>query len=527
MQYANVIVNHPAGYNPLTYAIPANLLAHLQIGSVVLVPLGRTVVHGAVSQFIRRVDEKLAPKLKPIKSLVYAEKFVPEYLFEAVGELHKKYGYGYHDLLWSLLPPLPKREQPLPSVLLSEDQLFFFYEYVTPLNDRITIYAEIAERLSAKQQSVLILCASQAAADTLCTQLKPLVKNIMRFPPKASPKAQRDYYLKSGALPETVFIGTRGALITPLHTVGAVMVDEPWLPGHKEESSPRLWTGMVAHALAKARGIPLFFVSSLLWPETRLLGTPRSQTAKDPDTTLRLIPKRPISELLTQFLDFPADFKLKKSAILLKESKRDILWCEQCRQEVSSHTCPTCGRTATMLPKVTHDDLAELIQRETGQQAPILHAEELLQYTCFDRLLVLNFDAYLAVTDFRSSVYLATLMALLRSQAKETLFVTANPDMWTPLIHLEDRQFILHEMALRKKHALPPFGQAVQLSSQQRDILMKLIPMEWDAIIRISKVRYENGRYVLSLLVKLHTDFPQEWFKNSLVKVDILPNYIQ
>jgi hypothetical protein len=176
-----------------------------------------------------------------------------------------------------------------------------------------------------------------------------------------------------------------------------------------------------------------------------------------------------------------------------------------------------------VLPKLSREEL----QKEIGPDIQIFLAEELLQYTCFDRLLVLNFDAFLAVTDFRSSVYLATLVALLRAQAKETLFVTSNPDMWTPLIHLEDRQFILQEMALRKDHFLPPFAQAVQLSSAQRDILTKLIPLEWDAVLRMSKVRFENGRYVLSLLLKTGAKLPEEWFKSSLIKVDILPNYIQ
>ena len=74
MQYANVIVDHKAGYEPLTYSIPPALLAHLAIGSVVLVPIGPQKVHGVISGFIRRLDDDLSHKLKSIISVVYGDK---------------------------------------------------------------------------------------------------------------------------------------------------------------------------------------------------------------------------------------------------------------------------------------------------------------------------------------------------------------------------------------------------------------------------------------------------------------------
>src|SRR6266540_3972965 len=239
MQYANIIVNHKAGYAPLTYSIPPSILAHLKPGSIVRVPLGKSDVHGVVVSFTRRVETRLAHKIKLIKTLVYGGAFVAPYLLAAVSDLHHKYALSYSDLLFSLLPPLPQKKYIVPEATPKLGSGFKSYDYTIDVLQRVDLYKKIAKSLAHSNQSLLIVCPNQAAVESLFQSFNDV--RCIRYPDTPTPKQTRDYYFLAQTNQEpAIFIGTRGALLTPLHTFGAIALEEPWLSGHKEEQSPRM-----------------------------------------------------------------------------------------------------------------------------------------------------------------------------------------------------------------------------------------------------------------------------------------------
>ncbi|HEY1074580.1 MAG TPA: hypothetical protein VGE59_02665 [Patescibacteria group bacterium] len=522
MQYAQIIADHKAGYEPFTYQIPTPLLAHLAKGSVVLVPVGRETVHGVVVDFIRRVDDTLAPKLKPIESVVYPGAFIPGYLIDAVYELKQKYGYGLSATLFCFLPEFPKRKQ---SEIISSGKPgrgYKVHESIIDLPRRADVYRNLAKRVAQSGQSLLIITSSHNATEALCDKLKV---PFTLFPADPSAKSRREYFLHALSAEPTIFIGTRGAIATPLNRIGAVVIDEPWLPGHKEDSSPKMWSALAMQAVCKMRGIPLYLISSVAWPESQLLHARQSVIQTSTPGELTIVPKRPLTEIVTQFLADHDDAHATL-AVFVHETHRPVYWCATCeRAWPESGTCQKCRKETIMLPPITCDTLHKLlIPHVPDAHITVLPAEALAQYRTFTAALVINFDVYLSITDFRAPSYLRTLITLLRAQAKHVQLVTAHPDTWTPLTQPFDFDAQLVE---RQTHNLPPFSWAVTLSGKQKPTLEKLDLNEAPDILKASKIHKRRDEYCISLLVKTTGHLPNAWHKKSGLKIDYLPNYVE
>jgi primosomal protein N' len=531
MQYANIIVDHKAGGKPLTYEIPPGILAHLAIGSVVLVPLGGIKVHGVITQFIRNLPTDVASKLKPIDKVIYANEFVPPELLQAVTMLQLQYGYKLSDLLYLLLPTLPKRPQPPLTLPPSTHKGYKSFEYCVPVSKRCALYAKLAQKALANKQSILIITATDSAASALAQRLSEHNLPTTLYPSPHTAKRLRAYYLKALATstPPSVYIGTRGALLTPLLPISGVIIDEPWLPGHKEERMPKLWSGVLASFLCKAYAKPLFFVSSLGWPETQLFLQPKRSKSTVPSTPVNLVPKRRLSEQVSHFLsDYTtADAKL---VVIIRENPRDTYWCAQCQKiQPGPAQCPKCRAPIIVFPALNKTEVIRHIPSEYTTRVSVLSSQDILQYQTYTAILVLGFDVFLSIIDYRASAYLLTLLSIIRSQAANMLFATANPDPWTALLNKPLDTFYTQELPERKNRLLPPFGLPVQFTAQKMNLLENFIKDNTTSplVLRLGTPQSYNDGYKLTLLLKPNASIPPKWHKNGAIKIDILPHYIE
>lgn len=474
MQYAHVIIDHKAGYEPLTYSIPPELLAYVAVGSVVRVPLGPQAVHGVVTKFVSRVDSELASKLKPLKSVVYEGNVIPEYLLQAVLDLHARYNFSVSDCLFAFLPNLPIKRQQAITPLITQTEGYKFTELNLPISSRPEAYMQLAHKLFEQTLSLLVICHSQASVQALAHTLKRNKVPLVLCPQSHQQKTRRDYFLAGLTTPSpTVFIGTRGALVTPLNSIGAVIIDEPWLPGHKEENAPKLWSIMAAKFLCKARNIPLYSASLYSWPETELIDHTQHYAPEFTPGTINLAPRRNLQETISNFLS-EYDEPKKELAIVIKESLHDVWWCSACKTVVSvAENCPTCGSTTLQLPKLTKESVVQEIPPDLASTVTVYSFDSLERFKTFDACLLLNFDNLLAINDFRSSLYLATLIGIARTQAHHTTLVTNHPDTWVDIIHKSPAELTAKEKNERREHLLPPFSTAVHLVSPDKGPLEK------------------------------------------------------
>lgn len=521
MQYASVIIDHRAGFEPLTYSIPAKLLAHLDRGSVVLVPFGPTKVHGVIDRFLRIVPAELRPKLKPITSIVYPGASVESSRIEAAHTLRSEYGASLGQTLFRLLPELPLRQQkesPSHKTVASDYQIF---EYQLPLNTRVEWYTQLANRVAKTGQKSIVIVPNSAAAEGLFTTLCNRCK-VTLYPKTPTPKLRRGFWLGTTKQAESnLVIGTRGVLVSSLSNVGSIVIDEPWLPGHKEDTSPKLWTIQIAQALCQAQNIPLITVSSLLWPETRLFGITHSKPAQTLiNNRVEIIPKRPLAEQVAHWLAQTQN--IAHRAIVIHETKQDTLWCSQCKKTVSSATtCRTCQTEPILLPQITCQSVREQV---SDREVEIIASEQ-VWYRQFNALLAINFDAYLTITDFRAKWYILTLFGHLLEQSRSVSIATSQPDVWTRLTQPDSQNFE-RELAIRHQHRLPPYSLLVRLTANQKDVLTKLLPLNLPSLIQVGPIHQHFDHYVLTILLKPHTTVPPTWAKSPGVKVDILPLYL-
>jgi hypothetical protein len=188
-----------------------------------------------------------------------------------------------------------------------------------------------------------------------------------------------------------------------------------------------------------------------------------------------------------------------------------------------TQTCPTCHTTPLLLPRLTKDTVEAAIENQpilvqTAQQTTFLQP--------MDSVLILNFDSYLAITDFRASLYLSTLIRHVREQAETVHLSTNHPDTWTRLTEADSNTAYQNALSIRQEHNLPPYSLLIRFSAAQPDILNKLLPLTFADIISVGKIHRAHNLAVLTLLLKSNSHLPNEWSQNRVIKLDILPLYI-
>ena len=503
MQYANVIINHKAGFEPLTYSIPPSILPYLERGSVVMIPFGNQIVHGVVTDFVRHVSHTLAPKLKPMTAVIYPYNAIDGAKIDAARWLSEGWGLSQGQTLFDNLPEFGKKRQSIGTQTVKGASKYKVIQYQIGLKNRANWYYRIFMRLLRSQNSGLIVTSSHSYSEKLFDSLTRLGCRCRLYPQNPTPKTRRDFWLGTRQTTDsTLYIGTRGALVSDFTTLGIVIIDEPWLPGHKDDNSPKMWSIFTANALAKAKNIPLLLVSSLLWPENRLLPISRTHRQSVDLGDISLTPKRSLTEQITHW---KAETDGLSRIIIVHESTFEKLWCGQCQKTVTHGVvCPNCGSTPVILPRISVESTRSYLQ---DTSVPVIPMAAYLGVTA-DAILVLNFDANLSITDWRTSMYLGTIIRHYQESAKQTFLATAYPDIWTKLIAQLGHRFDEDELQSRYRHGLPPASLLIRLTAPQSEILEKLIRVQPSSFKKIGPIRHSPAGYQLTIVLEPQAKIP-------------------
>lgn len=518
MQHAQVIVNHSAGQASLTYSIPADFLAQLAVGSVVLVPLGPAVLPGVITGFIRRVGRDLAAKLRPIASVVYAGPMIEPAKQAAASELNRTWGIGVGRTLWRLLPEVPRRPQPIVSHQALPPTGYTVLEYEVALPRRAAFYHALFTRLKPGLASLLVVTATNRLARELGAALSESGDAVAVYPDTPTARTRRQYWLDSltNASPK-IYLGPRGIFCVSTDHLGTIATDEPWLPGHKDDAGPKLWSLFVARALARERGVPLVIVSSRRWPESQLVAPATSQPTSPPTAEVIIVPPRPLAEQIDHWL---TELNHQSGQIVVHQTRHELMWCERCHRSTPAAHCAACGHPTTLVGYPTLDAVRALI----GDRSVAVTSPE-PQLTSYMAILALNFDAYLAVTDWRAGCYLATKLRHLTERCQRLFLVTAHPDVWTKIIAGDKKSIYQYEDRLRLRYHLPPYSLTVELraTSEKRLIAASRSP----DVITASKISRRDRDFSLTLQLKPTARLPAAWSNDRRSKLDILPLYLE
>lgn len=519
MQYANVLLDHRAGHRPLTYSIPADLLAHIAIGSVVRVPFGKATVAAVVYGFVRHVDPVIQPKLKSILEVIQTGAFVPPYALEAAHQLHQHYGFRFGETLFSLLPPFLKTRQKSESNKRTlSPPGFHAIEYQIPMSKRPELLLSLYERLKKKQLSLLVVVASKPSAEALAEQLRDKGAPLIQYPSPATPaKVRRFFESTDQRMGPAIIIGTRGAMIASLLTVGAIVIDEPWLPGHKSDTYPKTWSSMVGYALAKQRDIPLITFTSTQWQETHLLYRPTRKVL--PFTGHRSFVERTnLAEIMLYFHEQTNGHK--KRAIVFRPDTVQQMWCTHCQALRNEPICTVCHNPTHQFPVVSDRTLRTTWSGiAPNEEVSFIPLDALQQFTHFDSILMVNIDTLLTIVDYRMQHYLQTIIGLAQGQTDALFVATRNQAAWITVLQPDE-----NELANAQTHDLPPYGLPVELTADKKTTITRALTGL--NIQRLSPITsYRDGfRCVIHCRPP---KIPHAWVETPTININPLPLYIE
>jgi primosomal protein N' len=519
MQYANVIIDHRAGHRPLTYSIPPHLLAHVTLGSVVRVPFGRTSVSAVISGFVRHVDPLLESKLKPITEVIQPGHFVADYILEAAHELHQQYGLRLGETLFSLLPPFLKTRQTTNQTPLSLfSPGYRAIEYQIPMERRITLLRSLLGRMQKKNVSLLIIVASKSSAESLAQLLQTHAIPVISLPSPASPAKLRRFFEATEQLTtSSIVIGTRSALIASLHRVGAIVIDEPWLPGHKSDTYPKSWSIMTGQALAKQRKIPLILLTTTQWSESHLICRPSYNIA--PVTGKRnYIERTNISEILLYFYEQTKTHPNR--AIVFRADKTQQRWCPRCQIHETREVCPQCYSATYQFPSITEQTLLEMWTAITPRdKIALIQLDAVQQFHHYDALLLLNIDNLLHLVDYRISQYLKTVIGLAQGQSETLYIATRRQAEWISILNQPSV-----DPTYAREHHLPPYGLPVELTAAKKTTITLALTAVADPIMSPITPFRDGFRCIVHCRPPL---IPRPWLEIPNLNINPLPLYIE
>lgn len=520
MQYADIITLHPASYEPWTYEIPAAILADLTVGSVVLVPAAGRNVHGVVSRF-RRSRPESVNEIKAIDRVIYAGPFLSSQVIEMARHLATVRGLPIGPILEQYLPPLLLRRQKDTFADHKELSVALRAKVILgPASSRLKYWRAAINRAQQQKKAIFVCMPSLAATWRFVEEAELQKVTIMSS--EVTDAEKRKIYIRLRYGDPLVVIGTRLVMGLPTNNCAAVIIEEPFLPGHKNEQNGRLWTYEQGLAVNRACHMPVLFGMTLPFIDSSEVSRLETKTLAVGSPTITILHE---AELATQLTDLISRWPNETVAIVVREQRQAMSWCRACveARPGTIEVCPRCQATLVPLPQVTRQWVESCVG---GNSVSVLTSDGLPLYRRADRVIAIGFDALQVVTDYRADWYRTLTYSMLRQLAeKECVIITRHPVETEALVAPQRADYIATILDERRRLSLPPYRQIVRLTATTAKTWSKLRQLLANQSI-VGTFKTDAGRVVtMSLAPNAHV--PTEWSKIAGVKVDCNPGYIE
>lgn len=358
-----------------TFSYEAPVL--FQVGHLVEVPFGRTVVKGLVMSILEEtasIPLKAILALSPEKPLsasqvgliVWMSAFYqisPYKAFQTV--------MGSHFQKTPVLPNPPQADIPfitpyplsqdqeitLTSILQNPGKSFLIHGITA--SGKTEIYMQLAHALLTQNKQVLMLIPEIALTAQYAQQFVTRFGEAVSIVHSGLTPKQRSiewHKINQGAV--NIVIGPRSAIFAPLDRLGMVIIDEEHEPSYKQESSPRYFTHTVARYRCQQENASLILGSAtpsvcsyaqykqenaVFTLSKRVLNQPLPQVEvvdmkEEPEKGVIL--SRRFEEALTQCLA-----KKEKAMILInRRGYAPYVVCQHC---ATPYCCPHCQLSLT------------------------------------------------------------------------------------------------------------------------------------------------------------------------------------
>ncbi|MEK7535241.1 MAG: hypothetical protein AAB563_02475 [Patescibacteria group bacterium] len=529
MLYAQVIVKQRTQVQELTYALSAQIVPYVKVGSLVLVPLRRKEVKGVVVGFSRSVPKEIKSNIREIIKLDKNTQVFSSSQIEVIHKLSSYYASPLAEVAFHALD--------LPQIWPETKKINFVKPLILtgPWSQRRDAY----ERIIAKSTGRVLLIFSQNSYEEDFYQSVPasVQKNILRYEKEKSQNKLLTTLSKSGA---KAIIGTMGEVFFPLQSGDTIIIDQPYHVGAKSQLRPFMTSRKIGLLRGEIEGLNVVLGDSIVSPEDLLAVKEkrfRLVSSKLSCQPLSILDRRGQTEaIVPSLMEEIANSITSKDKVLVLVMARgwaSALVCQDCGYIFS---CSNCHRTVgvsgrglrccycateTDLPKVCPGCRSENLKpigdgvsavknyltnkfknthiQELSSDKPILEqktqvvvaTEKIFSFPNinFDKVYIVSADRLLSGTHLDDAWRLLGYLIELQNRSKQITVQTYFPDsiVWVSAATGNVRPFFAQELADRQQLNLPPYGAVIVLrgSSNTTEKLFKQAEKITDEILKI------------------------------------------
>ncbi len=495
----------------LTYAVPAEIVPYIRLGSLVTVPLRRKKVNAVVTDFKRTVPRDLTGKIRLIESINPELPNYSQAQIAVIRQLAVDTGASVAEIAFHAL----RRPALLSGVKTTSAPIFIQGDWP----HRLEGYLKLLGRLKPGR-SALCLFAQRSFADEFLTltQSRKLVQPIIGLS-----KTKKIEKLAIGLEAQKtgfIAVGTLGDLFWPLRGGDLVLIDQPDHLGAVSQQRPYLNMKRVGLVRSQLEGLALVLGSELVAvSDLELIGSKKWRFLALPFSRSQwlIVDDRGSREVLhPSLLASIQQRSAKGERLLVVNLARGwagglvcsecgaVSQCQKCQRtigldaqgELSCHYCnhrqPRPSQCSVCRAKAFVDvgtgvsQLKTLLQKlllkvrvselsgdepDIDQTAQIIVATEKIFHfpaAHFDAIYIIDADRLLTGATINGAWQLLSYCIDLQARSPVIAAQTYLPDhpVWGAVTERKVKLFLDHELTSRKTLRLPPYGTQLALVGQ-------------------------------------------------------------
>jgi len=243
------------------YVVPEKLSPETTVGIRVQVPFGSRETEGVV--VARVANPEKAGVLKAITKVLSPHPIATSSTLALIDKASEFYCCNPWDLVRSAIPPrvasidkeLPRYPSEAKSKQASRQAIFQSF------GPHLSSDKQIAEFVShaIKQGSILLVAPDEKDVDRIIENLSIRFDNILKISSSSTREERYRNFLLSMRLENSIVVGTRSAIFTPVKNLATILVYKESSPDHFELRSPGWNSSTIARLRSEIEGVALVF----------------------------------------------------------------------------------------------------------------------------------------------------------------------------------------------------------------------------------------------------------------------------
>ncbi len=515
MLYTAVIIKQRSKAETLTYAVPAQIVPYIGVGSLVLVPVRNKILKGVVTELLSRVSGDLKTKIRPIDKLANRQPIISSKQIEVMKRLADHYCTSLAEVAFHALGPISSKILQSPPSMAGMAPFKPIFIRGT-WSSRVGQYRRLIIHSSQERKWLIIFAQNSFAQDFYQLIKSDLGKAVVLY--KSDTEISKQKAVEGSV--RCIVTTAQGAFL-PRRSDDVIIVDSPTQLGHFSNQRPFMSTAGIARIRAQSENLRLMYGDVL--PSLELAKEILGRSITLAKQTSQIKPLTIISRTGSNQILQPTIVATVKKAIaqnkrvllmVLAKGWASALYCLDCQsvircpncqnvmsvgqeklicqycahQSLKPTHCPICHKTnlksvgegASQVKSAVGDEIKQAkiveISSNTDNRPDegeiIVATEKIFSFPSwhFNLIILASIDRLLTNSQLNQVWKLYGYIRELQARSEQIMVQTYLPDhpIWSWLAHDNDWPFLKSELNTRQRLNLPPFGSIINLRGQLR-----------------------------------------------------------